>query len=360
MITISLCMIVKDEEMNINNCLNSVCDLVDEIIIVDTGSTDKTKEVVRKYTDKIYDFQWINDFSAARNYSFSLATKEYILWLDADDVFLEIDRNKLKELKSKLDENTDYVNMIYDIAFNQEGTCILSTIRERLIKNFKGFYWDCFMHERLNLWGNQEFVDIHITHRKNHHESKRNLENFQKKLKDKYFLNPREIYFYGAELYLGRYYDEAIRVLEDFLRQDYENNFDRTNGLRMLSECYENKNNYEKALDCCFRTFLYETPKEDTLYKIGYYFQCNKKISEAIFWYNMVLDRHTSISNTNSQQTNWINYLPHQQLVMCYYQLGDIESAYSHNELAAKYLPKDSSILYNREFFREQLKNRKC
>ena len=79
-------MIVKNEEKVLKRCLNCVKDIVDEIIIVDTGSTDKTKEIARKYTDKVLDFKWVNDFSKARNYSFSKATKDYILWLDADDV----------------------------------------------------------------------------------------------------------------------------------------------------------------------------------------------------------------------------------------------------------------------------------
>ena len=78
MITISLCMIVKNEEKVLARCLDSIADLMDEIIIVDTGSSDNTKEIAKKYTDKIYDFAWIDDFSAARNYSFSKATKEYI------------------------------------------------------------------------------------------------------------------------------------------------------------------------------------------------------------------------------------------------------------------------------------------
>ena len=98
---ISLCMIVKDEEKVIGRCLESVKDLVDEIIIVDTGSKDKTKEIVSKFTDKIYDFEWVNDFAKARNFSFSKATKDYILWLDADDVIFEADRKKFKELKEK-------------------------------------------------------------------------------------------------------------------------------------------------------------------------------------------------------------------------------------------------------------------
>ena len=86
MITISLCMIVKNEEKILDRCLSGLADLMDEIIVVDTGSTDRTKEIAAKYTDKIYDFKWINDFSAARNYAFSKATRDYIYSADADEV----------------------------------------------------------------------------------------------------------------------------------------------------------------------------------------------------------------------------------------------------------------------------------
>ena len=78
MVTISLCMIVKNEEKILDRCLSTVADLVDEIVIVDTGSTDATKEIAAKYTEHIYDFLWVDDFSAARNFAFSKATCEYI------------------------------------------------------------------------------------------------------------------------------------------------------------------------------------------------------------------------------------------------------------------------------------------
>ena len=79
MITISLCMIVKDEEDVLARCLESAADTADEIIIVDTGSADATKEIARRYTDKVYDFAWTDDFSAARNFSFSKAEMEYCM-----------------------------------------------------------------------------------------------------------------------------------------------------------------------------------------------------------------------------------------------------------------------------------------
>lgn len=121
MITISLCMIVKNEEQSIARCLNSVKGLVDEIVIVDTGSTDKTKQICRQFTDRIFDFEWVDDFSAARNFAFAQATQDYILWLDADDVLSEDDQKKFRKLKETLSPDVDAVSMEYHLSFDAEG-----------------------------------------------------------------------------------------------------------------------------------------------------------------------------------------------------------------------------------------------
>lgn len=91
MIPISVCIITKNEEKNIEKCLAPISGYGFEIVVVDTGSTDKTKEIAAKYTDKIYDFEWINDFSAARNYSIKKASHNYILVLDCDEFVTDID-----------------------------------------------------------------------------------------------------------------------------------------------------------------------------------------------------------------------------------------------------------------------------
>jgi len=101
--TLSICMITKDEEEHLADCLNSVKSIADEIIITDTGSKDKTKEIAKGFTGKVYDFQWQNDFSKARNFSLSKATKDWILVLDADEAIAEKDLTRIKELITNKD-----------------------------------------------------------------------------------------------------------------------------------------------------------------------------------------------------------------------------------------------------------------
>ena len=83
--SLSLAMIVKDEEQCIKRCLDSVVDLVDEIVIVDTGSTDKTIEICRSYNAQVFPYPWNNNFAEARNFGLDKVTKDWVLWLDADE-----------------------------------------------------------------------------------------------------------------------------------------------------------------------------------------------------------------------------------------------------------------------------------
>ena len=96
--TVSLCMIVKDEEESLAKCLSSIKSLVDEIIIVDTGSTDKTKAIAEVFGARVFDFPWTEDFSKARNFSLSKAAGDWILVLDGDEVLSPVDHEKLMYL----------------------------------------------------------------------------------------------------------------------------------------------------------------------------------------------------------------------------------------------------------------------
>ena len=128
--TISLCMIVKNEEKHLEQCLNYVKDIVDEIIIVDTGSTDKTKEIAKKFNAKIFDFKWVDDFSAARNESIRHASNNWILVLDADEI---IEKEDLKKIKNNIENAKDIV------GFSLEQRSFINNFFEGAVKNNSDF-----------------------------------------------------------------------------------------------------------------------------------------------------------------------------------------------------------------------------
>ena len=108
--TVSLCMIVKNEEANLAACLRPVAGLFDEVIVVDTGSADETKECARRHGAKVFDFEWVDSFAAARNESLRHATGEWIFWLDGDDRLDDANLQKLQQLLATLsDANNVYM-----------------------------------------------------------------------------------------------------------------------------------------------------------------------------------------------------------------------------------------------------------
>lgn len=122
-VKISLCMIVKDEENQIYDCLLSALNLVQEIIIVDTGSTDNTKEIAKQFTNKVFDYIWCDDFSDARNQSIKHATGEWILYLDADERLSNINVAKLINYLDNLDPKIGAVNcLIENVVTKSNGT----------------------------------------------------------------------------------------------------------------------------------------------------------------------------------------------------------------------------------------------
>ncbi|MDP3989672.1 MAG: glycosyltransferase [archaeon] len=124
---LSLCMIVKNEEEHLESCLNSVNDLVDEIVIVDTGSTDKTKEIAKKFTKKLFDFAWCDDFAAARNESLKHATGDWVLVLDGDETLAENDLLQIREIINRKDVvgsvliQRNYIKDLKDVELGRIG-----------------------------------------------------------------------------------------------------------------------------------------------------------------------------------------------------------------------------------------------
>ncbi len=145
--TISCCMIVKNEEAFLDQCLKSVKDYVDEIVIVDTGSTDQTVDIARKYTDKIYFHPWEGSFSKARNQAMSYATKDWIFVIDADEEMLQSSGQKIRQVVREAgDADIIYANVI---SIYSGGHKTARHNSERLFRNNGVIHYEGIVHNRV-------------------------------------------------------------------------------------------------------------------------------------------------------------------------------------------------------------------
>ncbi len=353
--TISLCMIVKNEEGTLARCLGSVQNIVDEIIIVDTGSADHTKQIAARFTKKIYDFKWIDDFSAARNYSFSQATMDYILWLDADDLILPEDRSLFKNLKNTLSSDVDAVMMRYNTSFDQQGKVTFSYYRERLVKRDCHFQWREPVHEYMAIAGNIVNSAVCITHANPGGEhGTRNLRIYESILAQGKALSPRGTYYYARELKDNGRYEDAIQQFHLFLQSGLGWVEDNITACHELAKCYLGQENEEKALLAMLQSFVYDTPRAELCCQIGYYFKDKKNFKYAAFWFELALKLEKPEKSWGFIQHDCWDYIPSIECAVCYDNLGDVRKAELYNEQAAIYKPDSPAVLYNRKYFAQR------
>lgn len=330
MITISLCMIVKNEEKILARCLDSVADLMDELIIVDTGSTDRTKEIASHYTDKIYDFQWIDDFSAARNFAFSKANMEYIYSADADEVLSPENRERFRLLKESLLPEIEIVQMKYGNQL-QFGTVYNydEEYRPKLFKRQREFVWVEPIHETVRLEPVVYDSDIVITHMPENSHAKRDLQNFWKQVKAGRRLSRRLHEMYARELFMA-----GDKV--DFM--DAEDFFQ--------SSVSDPQRNHEEMVEaCCVAAhaarvkgdevnFLKYTSKviagegcSEICCELGHFYADRGDLDEAIIWYYNAVYETRPVLKLDCGGKEALKGLVH-----CYERLGIEEQAAFYRE----------------------------
>lgn len=166
---VSLCLIVKNEAANLPDCLASATGLVDDVVVVDTGSTDATPEIARRLGARVVSFPWVDDFAAARNESLRHATGNWAFWLDADDRIDAINQERVRRLFAGLpDDNVGYVMTCRCLPKTPTGSATLVE-HVRLFRNDPRIRWEHRVHEQIlpairRLGGTVEWTDVVIEH----------------------------------------------------------------------------------------------------------------------------------------------------------------------------------------------------
>ena len=346
--TVSLCMIVKDEEQVLVRCLASVKALVDEMIIVDTGSTDNTVEIAKSLGAKVDFFTWIDDFAAARNYAFSLASGDYLLWLDADDYITPENAERFLKLRADLKERPDIVMCPYEIMSG--GRPALSYMRERVLKRSAGLKWQGRVHECIAPRGKIVHSDFTVRHLgSDKPRGSRNLDIYRKWAREE-ALDGRNLFYYGRELYYNGFLQEAENTLETMLRGEgwYINKIE---ACLVLAEAKAAQKNTDGALLALFQSFLYGEPRAKILDKIAQLFHENQKLAEAEYWYRaaMLCGDHSAEGDFEDGYARTLT--PLLGLCRIAFEKGEFKQSYEYHKKAEVLFYDHPAVVFNRNYF---------
>lgn len=353
---LSLCMIVKNEEKVLQRCLDSVYGIVDEIVIVDTGSTDSTKEIALKYTDKVYDFEWTNSFAEARNFAQQHATGEWILVLDADEY---VDGTNLQEMKQVLKQSNNGVEA-YDVNIynfmGAYGERVLQHCHTRIYRNLSYLRYDRSIHEQL-INTNGEYIQAkqgiltvyhtgymrHVVTEKQKHD--RNAVLIEREMQEG--ASVAFDYFNLGNEYLSK--GEVEQALQSFI-QAYQHKKDIR--LSWVSHCLVQiilSLKYLKRFDDALRVIadaenLYpETADFQFLRGEIYYLQ--HRYDDAIQQLEFLIENKNKFPYT-IKTFEYVEYDPHMLLGQIYKHKGNLQKAIHHFSCALSYNRKSYEALY--------------
>ena len=334
MITVSLCMIVKNESKVLQRCLDSVADLADEVIIVDTGSTDGTKDIARRYTDRIYDYEWKDDFGAARNYAFSLCGCDYIYSADADEILDEENRQKFRMLKETLDPEIEIVQMYYGNQL-ENGTVYNfdKELRPKLFKRIRHFTWIERIHETVRTDPVVYDSDIEITHKPLNNHASRDYRVFEDMIRNNERFSKRIFEFYAKELFVSGEKEDFAKAEDFFTRTADDDGTDPDilkYALCIVVKAAYWRRDYLKMYRYAMKDVALE-PCSEICFLLGSYYEDQRDYKEAAIWYYNAAFECTSILNIKYQKE-----YPLQGLADVYSNLGQPEAAAEYERMLSE------------------------
>ena len=348
MATISVCMIVKNEEAVLARCLDSLNGIADEIVIVDTGSTDRTKEIASLYTSRIYDFTWIHDFAAARNFSFSKATKDYVMWLDCDDIIDHEQQQRIVNFKKKLPEyECDTFMANYQVGAGQANSVT------RIVRNGTA-KWEGFVHEYLATRGNRIPLDFTITHGKPQNsivrDTGRNLRIFERKLAEGVKFNTRDTLYYAKELYWNGHNEKALEWFGKFFDRPDRWIEDSIEASRIKADILGKLGRHEEMVEWLASAIVKYGMNNRLMYMCGLDLYQQKKYEAATMYFVSIVNG-TGFDSEFFKDGNDYKFYSLVWLSCCFWYRGKKDIAKQFHEQAKTMKPNSSVVLNNDKFF---------
>lgn len=344
MITISVCMIVKNEEKILKRCLESLKDIADEFVIVDTGSVDNTKKIALEYTKKVYDYQWINDFADARNFSFSKAEMEYIYTADADEILDEKNIQSFKALKSVLLPDIEIVQMLYTNQLHYGTTYNFEKeYRPKLFKRLRQFTWINPIHETVNIEPVIYNSEIEIIHMPQESHANRDFKNILNVIKRGDYISKSLYIMYAKELFIAgedKDFADAKEYFEKSIKYEQRSEDELRAAQCVLTKAGRITKDFDCILKNSLKNFALKEAASEVCFEIGEYFYEKNDFEEALIWfYNAAYETSAELN------IHYSGDYPLLRISQCYERLNMPNEAKQYDELAKSWiLPQSDDV----------------
>jgi glycosyltransferase involved in cell wall biosynthesis len=353
--TVSLAMIVRNEVTTLPGLLDSVAGCVDEIVIVDTGSSDGTPDLARRYTDTVVTIPWPDDFSAARQEAFDRATGDWVCWLDADDVVRGAEHIRGLTAQAAPDVHGFYWRYVYGRDASGRSTC--EFWRERCVRNDGSFRWQGRVHE--TLWSSGPgrlvrsdavVVEHHSPPDRAEAKSRRNLALLEREVRDSEGRPSARLLFY-----LGREHDglgDIDAALSAFERCAAASTWDEERYVTQLhlSDLHRRAGRFDAAIDADLRSLTICPHWPNAYFSLAetYYFLADWH--KVIHWTDlgraMPEPDTLQIMDPTAYRYRWLIYYTN-----ALYHVGSVDDARAWTARALQQVPDDSQHLANLRFF---------
>lgn len=363
--SIAMACIMKNEAHNIGPMLQSVKGCFDQIVIVDTGSTDGSIEFIETINRRIENkdpnweglpkiqlehFTWIDDFAKARDYSFSFCTTDYIFWQDLDDSLS--DAKAFIHWRDTVMHAGHYWVAEYNYHFKETGEVECKFIRERVIKRNHGFGWEYPVHEGiiqkegLSFWP-QRATSWHVNHRRTDEDRKqdhmRNIKILEKQDLEK--LHPRMWFYYGKELFENGMPEKAGKPLLNAIKSGKLDIHDNIIAMQYCAQSAFSSKAFPQAIDILMNGLRLWPSRAEYHCMLGDIYLASNKIQDAILSYQTAL-----LCQPNDGGGAVVIYghaydeYPHSQLARIYLQIGNVNSAEKEIDWIKKAKLKDAPV----------------
>lgn len=336
---LSLFLIVKNEESNLKRVLDSAQGLYDELVIVDTGSTDKTVEVAKNFTDKVYHFEWVKHFAKARNFAVSKCSQPWVMWLDADDFLKPKDVKRIRNFFLEVKDRPEIDYLLFNYFYwvdppTPYGLVKATQLRERIVRKEKAI-WQGRCHEIIPiLWGRSKIIpDVGVYHLRNAQDREadgdRNIELM--------LLAASEDPTSRSYFYLGNEYMDRGRGQE--ARKSYLQAFNMQDSVDIcfqasykIGKIYHAEGRHAKAVYWYKRSLEYQTDYREPLLGLADIAFQKEDHHKAAFWLEAALvvpEPSHPVMVITKENYSW---LPHDRLAKCYFKMGSFDKALEHLE----------------------------